>query len=207
MWQRIYQHWQKTRLKDPAYAFLFDEAPNDHTLVSLDCETTGLDPIKDSIITLAAVRITGQCIETSQHMRLTLRPDKPIDGGAITIHHLRNCDVQDGMEPQQAMSQFLHFIGNSPLLGYYLEFDLALINRLIMPWLGIRLPNRAIELSALYHDRKIGLIPKAPLDLRFDTIRRALDVPNLGAHDAYADALMVALMYLKLQAGDGQKRP
>jgi DNA polymerase-3 subunit epsilon len=74
----------------------------------------------------------------------------------------------------------------------------ALINRLVKPLIGINLPNQQIELSAIYHDAVIGLIPQHHIDLRFETIRKKLDIPDLGAHDAFADALMVAIAYIKL---------
>lgn len=198
MWHSIYRYWQAKQLKDPQYRFLF-EPPTRPGVVSIDCETTGLDPKTDDIITLAAIRIVDNNILTSERLYLTLKPSQPIQASAITIHRLRNCDVAQGLPPQQAIATFLAFIGSSPLLGYYLEFDVALINRIIKPWLGIHLPNQQIELSARYHDQKIGLIPQKPLDLRFSTICQALDVPDLGSHDAFNDALMVAMAYLKLQ--------
>jgi DNA polymerase-3 subunit epsilon len=197
MFTKLYRAWQQRQLKDKHYQFLF-EAPRLAGVVSIDCETTGLNPKKDEIITLAAIRIIENNILTSESMHLTLRPNQPIAGAAITIHRLRNCDVAHGLDPQDAIKQFLEFIGSSPLLGYYLEFDIALINRIVKPWLGITLPNQQIELSALYHDKVIGLIPQHHIDLRFETIRKKLDIPDLGAHDAFADALMVGMAYIKL---------
>lgn len=198
MFNRIYQAWQKRHLKAPEYQFLFEPATR-AGVVSIDCETTGLNPKKDDIITLAAIRIIDNDILTSESIHLTLRPNQPINSAAITIHRLRNCDVVNGLEPQEAIKKFLDFIGSSPLLGYYLEFDVALINRIIKPWLGIKLPNEQIELSALYHDKVIGLIPQHHIDLRFETIRKKLNIPDLGAHDAFADALMVSMAYIKLK--------
>ncbi len=198
MFNRIYQTWQKRHLKVPEYQFLFEPATR-AGVVSIDCETTGLNPKKDDIITLAAIRIIDNDILTSESIHLTLRPNQQINSAAITIHRLRNCDVVNGLEPQEAIKKFLDFIGSSPLLGYYLEFDVALINRIIKPWLGIKLPNEQIELSALYHDKVIGLIPQHHIDLRFETIRKKLNIPDLGAHDAFADALMVSMAYIKLK--------
>jgi len=93
----------------------------------------------------------------------------------------------------------LRFIGSKALIGYYLEFDVAMINRYIQPWLGITLPNKQIEVSALYFDKKINLIPQGNIDLRFDTIIRNLNVPNMGQHNAVNDAIMTAMIYLKLK--------
>jgi DNA polymerase-3 subunit epsilon len=93
----------------------------------------------------------------------------------------------------------LALICNRPLIGYYLEFDMAMINRLVKPWLGVTLPNKQIEVSGLYFDKKIALIPQGNIDLRFDTILRDLNIPRMGQHNALNDAIMTAMIYIKLQ--------
>lgn len=202
MWlNRLYRAWQSRKLKQPYCQFLF-EPPQNAGVVSLDCETTGLDANKDEIISIGAVRIIDNQILTSERLQLKLKPSQRIQAEAIKVHQLRNCDVEDGLEPIEAMKQLLSFIGSSPILGYYLEFDMALINRVVQPWLGIKLPNQQLELSAIYYDQKIGLIPQKRLDLRLSSICSAINVPNLGAHDAYTDALTVAIAYVKLKQAD-----
>jgi DNA polymerase-3 subunit epsilon len=37
------------------------------------------------------------------------------------------------------------------------------------------------------------------VDLRFDTILKNLDIPSLGKHDALNDAIMTAMIFLKLE--------
>ena len=64
---------------------------------------------------------------------------------------------------------------------------------------GITLPNKQEEVSAIYYDKKIRTIPQGNIDLRFDTILEDLDLPKLHAHDALNDAIMTALIYLKLK--------
>jgi DNA polymerase-3 subunit epsilon len=93
----------------------------------------------------------------------------------------------------------LDFIGNRPLVGYYLEFDVAMINTILKPWLGINLPHKQHEISGLYFDKKIALIPQGNIDLRFDTILKELDIPRMGQHNALNDAIMTAMVYIKLK--------
>jgi DNA polymerase-3 subunit epsilon len=126
-------------------------------------------------------------------------PTQTISDKSITIHNIRPCDLQDAQQPQKAIESFLKFIGSRTLIGYYLEFDVAMINKYIKPWLGITLPNRQIEVSSLYFDKRINLIPQGNIDLRFDTILRNLNVPNMGQHNAVNDAIMTAMIYLKLK--------
>lgn len=74
-----------------------------------------------------------------------------------------------------------------------------MINKYIKPKLGITLPNKQIEVSALYYDKKIGKIPQGNIDLRFDSIMKELKLPRLSKHDAINDALMTSMIYLKLK--------
>lgn len=192
----------RRRLRNPDYAFLFDPPPPDEA-VCFDCETTGLDRKADSIVQIAAVRIKGRRVLTSQRLNLMVRPPAGMTAGVIKIHHLRQQDVADGLEPLEAMDRFLRFVGSRPLVGYYLEFDVAMVNRLIRPWLGIGLPQRQIEVSSLYYDYRTsrgGGIYTGNVDLRLSAIMEDLNLPRLKAHDAFNDAVMTALAYVKLKA-------
>lgn len=74
-----------------------------------------------------------------------------------------------------------------------------MVNKYLKPKIGIKLPNKAYEVSAIYHDWKIEKIPQSNIDLRFDTIMKELQIPKMGKHDAYNDAIMTAMMFIKLK--------
>jgi DNA polymerase-3 subunit epsilon len=194
------------RLRDPAYAFLF-AAEHPDEVVSFDTETTGLDRQRSEIISLAAIRIRGGRLLTSQRLDLVVRPSGAIDHAAIAVHGLRPMDVENGLPIREAIDRFLYFIGPRPLVGYYLEFDVAMVNRVVRPWLGVSLPNRCIEVSALYYDRvmlertSVDAMYTGTIDLSFGHILDDLGLPSLPAHDAFNDALLAGLMYVKLTAG------
>lgn len=198
MLKHFFQNLNKKKLKDPRYLFLFDDTPLDEVVV-FDTETTGLNPKKDEILSIGAVKIKGNKILTSQKFEMFLRPTKDIKEESIKIHQIRNIDLQNGCEPQEAIEAFLHFIGSSPLVGYYIEFDVAMINQYTKRLLGIKLPNPQIEVSGIYHDKKIKFIPDSTIDLRFDVIMKDLGLETFGKHDALNDAIMTAMMYVKLQ--------
>ena len=203
--QRLRQCWQRQRLKDAQFGFLFDPPPPDE-YVALDCETTGLDRQRDAIIAIGAVTIHKQRILTSQRLELVVQPERSVPGESIRIHQLRESDVAHGLPLHEAMQQLLHFIGSRPLVGYYLEFDVALLNRAIRPFLGTDLPQQKIEISRLYYAHKFSQLPPsqqhdlADIDLRFDTMMADLGLPQLPAHRALNDAVMAALAFIKLRA-------
>lgn len=198
MFETLFRRWNLRGLKDENYAWLFEPYFGDEVVV-FDTETTGLNTKKDAVLSIGAVKIKGDRILTSQSFEVFLKPTKEISVESIKIHHIRPCDLEHAIEPLEGVKKFLDFIGNRPLVGYYLEFDMAMMNRLIKPWIGITLPNKQIEVSGLYFDKKIALIPQGNIDLRFDKILRDLNIPRMGQHNALSDAIMTAMIYIKLQ--------
>ncbi len=195
----------KRQLKDPSYQYLFDVEPG--VFVSFDCETTGLDRKRDRIITLSAIKIINNEVQTSQSLNLVIKQPEDISAESIAIHQIRNLDVENSetsyVDEYEAMQVFLEFIRGATLVGYYLEFDVAMVNRVIKPHLGIGLPNPQIEVSGMYHQFAMQKYKRSciepNIDISFDNILQKLEIPNLGQHDAFSDALMTALIFLKLQ--------
>lgn len=190
--------WNRNRLTDERFAFLFEENSRDEKVV-FDCETTGLNPKKDEIISIGAVKVKGNKILTDEAMHLYVKQENQISHKSITIHQIRHCDLKDAIPIEEAIEKFLYFVGNRTLVGYYLEFDVAMINKYTKPMIGVTLPNKQEEVSAIYYDKKIFVIPQGNIDLRFDTIIHDLSLPKLQAHDAMNDAVMTAMIYLKLK--------
>ena len=196
--------WQRYHLARPEFAFLL-EPPPPNEWVAIDCETTGLNRRTDEIIAVGAVRIVGQRILTSQRLELLVRPDKEVPADSVRIHRLRSRDVAQGLPLDEAMRQLLHFIGSRPLVGYYLEFDVAMLNRAVWPLLGMGLPQQRLEVSAMYYEYKFKQLPPYPqfdnahIDLRFATLMDDLALHQREAHDALNDAVMAAMAFVKLR--------
>ena len=197
----FFKNWSKnrnlSRLKDEHFKFLFEDNESEEYVV-FDTETTGLNPKEDEILSIGAVIIKDNKILTSQTFEIYLRPSKSISSKSIEIHGIRPCDLQNATDVKEGIRGFLEFIGSRDLIGYYLEFDVAMINKYIKPMLGITLPNKMIEVSEMYFEKEITLIPQGNIDLRFDTILKNYDIPNMGLHNAVNDAIMTAMIYLKL---------
>ena len=198
----VHRVWMLYHLADPDFAFLY-EPPPEGEWVTLDCETTGLDVNRDQIISIGAVRIAGNRLLTSQRLELLVRPERALKADSVRVHRLRESDVAQGMDPEQAMRRLLEFVGSRPLVGYYLEFDVAMLNREIWPLLGVRLPQPKIEVSSMYYDFKNRQRPRhergGTIDLRFATIMNDLALPQREAHDALNDAVMAGLAFVKLR--------
>jgi DNA polymerase-3 subunit epsilon len=93
-------------------------------------------------------------------------------------------------------------LGNRPILGYAIAFDLSLLNRLIEARHGFRLPNRVIELRDVFSAAwRLKHPERNDPDLRYEAIMRATGVPVLGRHTALGDAVTTALAWVRLHHG------
>jgi len=162
---------------------------------------------KDRIITLSAIKIVKNEVQTSQSLNLVIKQDNEISAESIEVHQIRNMDVENSeglyFDEFEAIKVFLEFIRGATLVGYYLEFDVAMVNRVIKPYLGMGLPNPQIEVSGMYYQHAMQNYKRSciepNIDLSFDAILKSLEIPNLGQHDAFSDALMTSLIFVKLQ--------
>ncbi len=198
MFRSIKNYFNRKNLKDDKYAYLFEES-NNNEFVCFDCETTGLSPQNDDIISIGAVIIKDNRVIASKKFVRFVKPKTKLQSDAIKVHHIREMDLANAEDIDEVVEEFIEFIGNRKLVGYFLEFDIAMINKYLKPKIGITLPNKAYEVSEIYHDYKMKIIPDGYIDLRFDTIMKDLDLPVMGKHDAYNDALMTALIFISLK--------
>jgi len=191
--------FHQASIGDQSYRFMFKPGPPDEA-VAIDCETTGLNVRTDDIITIAAIKIRGSRILTSERFEAVVRPDANMRAEEIKVHRMRQADVAQSPLIRKVLPGLLHFVGGRPLVGYYVDFDIAMLDKYILPHIGIELPNRRIEVSKLYYERKYGDAPaNTVIDLSFAAILKDLGVPPLAQHDAFNDALMTAMMYVVLR--------
>ena len=198
MIQNLITKWQKSRLKDKKYESLFGEPPKNE-YVCLDCETTGLSPRKDEILSIGAVIIKDNKVLMRKTLNIFVKPSKKVTAESIKIHHIRPIDLENAVTPKKAILELLEFIGNRPIVGYYIKFDIAMISKYTKKYIGIKLPNESIEVSSMYFKTKKRSSDYEFVDLKFDTIMQELDIPELGKHDALNDAIMTSMIFLKLK--------
>lgn len=198
MFEQFFKNWNKKKLKDRKFEFLFDE-PIKNEYICLDCETTGLSPKKDEILSIGAVIIKDNKILMRKTLNIFVKPSKNVTAESIKIHHIRPVDLENAVNPKDAIFELLEFIGSRPIVGYYIDFDIAMISKYTKKHIGIKLPNESIEVSSMYYKTRKKTTEYEFIDLKFDSIMKDLDIPTLGKHDALNDAIMTSMMFLKLR--------
>ncbi len=89
--------------------------------IAFDTETTGLYPGYDQVVEIAACRFRdGEICDTFQTL---VNPGRDIPPETIDIHGITDEMVRDAPGGDEAVRNFLEYIGNDPLLAHNAPFD------------------------------------------------------------------------------------
>lgn len=172
-----------------------DQPLQQQRFVVVDVETTGLNMRRDLVLAIGAVVIDNGAIDFSQQFECTLhRPDHQASASTL-IHGIAPSEVARGMEPAEALLDFMEFVGDSPLLAFHAEFDQRMLTRALKDSLDYRLQHKFFDVAEI-----------APLLCPNSRIRQGgLDdwINEFGLqvqqrHNASADALVTAELTLML---------
>lgn len=93
------------------------------TYVVIDIETTGLDPRFDEIIELAAIKYSNG-VEVERFQTLV---NAEIDDFITELTGITSEMLKDAPEIDEALPQFLSFVGSSLIVGHNVNFDINFI--------------------------------------------------------------------------------
>ncbi|MDP6968129.1 MAG: 3'-5' exonuclease [Gammaproteobacteria bacterium] len=173
-------------------------------VVALDIETTSMDVKQAEILSIGAVIIKANRVKTSTGLAITIQAPANLPAESVKVHLLRRVDLADGLPLEEALRKLLEFVGNRPVLGYYIAYDLAVLDKSMRPLFGFGMPNRSIDIVSLFRRRlSARAMHDCEMKLGFDDIAKQLQIPVVGRHTALGDAITTALMYVQMKSGRG----
>ena len=90
-----------------------------------DFETTGMSPVCDRVVELAALRIDADGEESTFHS--LVNPGRSIPPGVTNIHHITDEMVADAPHFSPVAKAFLEFAEGSTLVAHNARFDLGFL--------------------------------------------------------------------------------
>jgi len=160
--------------------------------VVIDVETTGLDPFKDHILELAAVKmINGR--EAGRFQSL-VSPMGEITPAIEKLTGISNGEaVSEGKPLLTVLSCFLDFIGPLPVVSHNAEFDCSFIQAACEDC-GIEgFENDAIDTLKLANRKVPGIA-----NYRLETLTSVLELSIRETHRALPDCLSTRDLFVKL---------
>lgn len=196
--------WQPFRRKPPG-----QDAPSAHLPPSgarfavIDTELTGLDPRRDSIVSLGALRISGGRIDLADRFYEEVRPASALTAASIVLHGITPQEVCDRRTIGAVLQDFAAFSGTDILVGHFVEIDLSFLQRALASTGLPAIPNPALDTWPLYEwlssrePRGGEGLPRLN-DPRLPELAGALGVPCRSEHNALADAFVTAQVFQRL---------
>lgn len=164
----------------------------------IDTETTGLEPKRDSLLSIGGVIVTNNTILVRESLELYLQQSDAPQQADIAIHGILPSAKADLTPPNEAIVQFTHWCGNAILCGHHLAFDLAMLNKYLLPLTGERLRNKTIDTLDLARRVRNQPGPYPADELNLDALANQYHIPLNDRHTAVGDAYITALLLLKL---------
>lgn len=156
------------------------------SMVALDIETTGLDPRSDAIIEIGAVRFNGRRIENE--WSTLINPNRPIPPAITQLTGIKNEMVRNAPSIQSVLHTLQDFVGDSPVLGHNVAFDLGFLRRQ-----RILQDNEAID----SYDLAAIILPTATR-YNLGSIGQILGILIPNSHRALDDARLAHAVYSRL---------
>ncbi|MBN1146038.1 MAG: DEAD/DEAH box helicase family protein [Anaerolineales bacterium] len=155
-------------------------------IVAIDIETTGLDPEKDAIIEIGAVRFSGRRWDAEWHT--LIHPGRRIPPFITQLTGITDQMVLQAPPIQDVLADLEAFVGDDYVLGHNVNFDLAFLRRH-----GVLRHNTILDT----YEMASVLIPNAGR-YNLGALAQALGAPYPATHRALDDAHATRGVFLRL---------
>ena len=177
-----------------------DETPvNGVRFLSVDTESTGLDPSHDFLVAYGAVAIRDGEILLDDAFETVVR--RPFNDANVTLHGITREQSLKGDSPECALANFLDYALDGVLVGHHIESDLAMLNAAAKHFFGISLKNRYVDtmgLALLLERDGVLEKPQGAPDFSLDGLCARFGIAPHDRHTAAGDAFLTAQVFLKL---------
>ncbi|RZV34182.1 MAG: 3'-5' exonuclease [Chromatiales bacterium] len=172
----------------------------DFELVSLDIETTGLDPSNADMLSVGWVIVRNGRIDLGTAESHIVRPSGDV-GDSASVHGLTDTVVGAGLDWGVVLDKIVRVLTGRVLVVHHAGLDHALLDRMCLQRYGSRLLVPVVDTLAIEHRRQQQ---KHHLEentsLRLSDLRDAYGLPRYSAHDCLVDAIATAELVLAMVA-------
>ena len=167
--------------------------------VCIDSESTGFDPLKDRLVSLAGLGLMDGAIDLADQFSVIMPVSH--NTSAVTVHGITREAAASGVEEPEALRSFLAWLGNGILVGHHVRHDLVLLNQACLRHFSLVLCNIALDTLEAYRLlRQAGGFPGhqgLSTETLDDLCQRFQIVPH-DRHTALGDAFLTAHLLLRI---------
>lgn len=159
------------------------------SFVCIDLETTGLDPKRDRIIEIGAVKVERE--KVTGEWETFVNPERKLEERIVELTGIRDEQLAGARKIAEILPELFAFLGDYALLGHSVLFDFAFLKKAAV---NERLAFERKGIDTLKIARKY----LKDLESRsLESLCRYYNIPH-KAHRALEDARATVLLYRKL---------
>jgi DNA polymerase-3 subunit epsilon len=165
---------------------------NEMRCVVVDVETSGLNLMKDRLISIGAIALENGKVALGDSFYIVLQQSNVSQKENILLHGIGGLAQTEGVPPVDALLSFLEFLGKDPLVAFHVFFDQTMIRRAINHYLQVTFKHPWLDMAYIMP----ALNPI--LATRFRTLddwNGHFDIRNDARHNALADAIVTAQLF------------
>lgn len=171
------------------------KAKKSDSFVAFDCETTGLNPKEDRILSIGVVKFTKDRIFINKNKEWFINQTHQNDE-SVKIHGiLPNSSSESLVNEEQAILNFLECVKNSTLVGHHINFDVAMVNYALQRLNAGKLKNQTRDTNRLF--KKVGHFSEEQ-NFSLDHLCEKYQIKASNRHTALGDAYITALVFQRL---------
>jgi DNA polymerase-3 subunit epsilon len=180
-----------------------DRPIGDVPLVALDVETTGLNPSRDSIVSIGLVPFDTRRIQLAGRRHWLVRPECELSSRSVTVHGITHADVEHAPEFRTVLPQLLECLSGRIVVVHYRAIERAFLDAAVSRALNETFAFPTIDTMEIEAQRhRSGFWPRwrrwlghAPASIRLHDSRARYHLPHYRAHHALIDALATAELF------------
>ena len=160
--------------------------------ITIDIETTGLDPEKDEILEIAAIKYIEN--NEAEVFSRAIKVQKPLTREISELTGITDDFLlKNGMDIETALKDFWNFVGRAKLVGYNVSFDMSFLRNASIEHKIKMQANKCIDILQLAR-RKV----KSTKNYKMSTVASELGIEMAQKHRAESDCRLAFEIYRKL---------
>ncbi|WP_371819968.1 exonuclease domain-containing protein [Psychrosphaera sp. F3M07] len=168
-------------------------------IVSVDFETTGLDAVKDKLLSIGCVNMAQGQIQLGSCFHEIIAIEQPLSADNVAIHTITDNETQNGKSLKQVFDAFLMKIAGKVLLVHFNQIEREFIKQACIELYGVAPVIPMIDTLCLAKKEFARQdFPFDPQDLTLENLRKRAQLPFYQQHHALSDAIATAELYLTM---------
>ncbi|MFL0810337.1 MAG: 3'-5' exonuclease [Agarilytica sp.] len=166
---------------------------SESSFLAVDCEMTGLNPAKDSLLSIGWIEISAKKVILGKSNHMLIYSESGVSNSA-KIHGLHDSRVAGAASVGKVLSIFIRDALNKIIIFHHAPLDIAFLQKAALETVGC--PLLFTYLDTLEIEQKRLSMQNRRDSLQLNLCRERYNLPPLTEHNALSDARATAELFL-----------